>query len=89
MRIDKLLWYLRLAKTRATAQAMVEEGRVRMGGSRVERASTAVRVGAVLTLRLGDGDGSAGIHIVRVLSLPHRRGPSDEARACYENAGAL
>jgi len=38
VRIDKLLWFLRLAKTRGVAQAMAEEGHIRVNGRRVDRA---------------------------------------------------
>ena len=38
MRIDKLLWYLRLAKTRSIAQRLVAEGHIRRNGARVDRA---------------------------------------------------
>ena len=42
MRIDKLLWFLRLAKTRSAAQALVGAGHVRLNGKRVERTAQAV-----------------------------------------------
>ena len=35
MRIDKLLWQLRLTKTRGLAQALVGEGHIRRNGTRV------------------------------------------------------
>ena len=35
LRLDKFLWFARIAKTRSQAQAMAEAGRIRMGG-RVE-----------------------------------------------------
>jgi ribosome-associated heat shock protein Hsp15 len=38
MRIDKLLWFLRLAKTRSVAQAMAEAGHIRVNGRRIDRA---------------------------------------------------
>lgn len=81
MRIDKLLWFLRFVKTRALAQALVGEGRLRVDGRRVERASLSIRPGSVLTLSLG-GD----VRVIRILALPRRRGPAEEARACYEEA---
>lgn len=83
LRIDKLLWYLRLAASRSAAQALAETGHVRLNGRRVERAHTAVRAGDVLTLPWG---GHA--RIVRVAALPRRRGPPAEARALYEEIAA-
>lgn len=78
MRIDKLLYFLRLAKTRGIAQRWADAGHIRLNGRRVERASTPVSCGDVLTLPLG-----AGVAVLRLLSLPVRRGPAVEARACY------
>ena len=37
MRLDKLLWFLRLARTRSRAQAWIGEGHIRRNGQRVER----------------------------------------------------
>lgn len=78
MRIDKLLWYLRLAKTRTLAQAMAEEGHVRLNGRRVERAHQKVSIGDVLTLPL-----PGGVRVIELIALPTRRGPAPEAQGCY------
>ncbi len=85
MRIDKLLWYLRLAKTRGLAQAMAEAGHIRLNGRRIDRAHQKVAVGDVLTLPRGDGVG-----VIALLALPARRGPAPEAQSCYRalDAGA-
>ena len=37
MRIDKFLWFARLARSRKLAQAMAEAGMMRLDGRRVER----------------------------------------------------
>jgi ribosome-associated heat shock protein Hsp15 len=87
MRIDKLLWYLRFAKTRTIAQAMAEEGHIRLNGRRIDRAHQKVAAGDVLTLPLG-----SGARIVELLVLPQRRGPAAEAQGCYrmlDEAGAF
>ena len=78
MRIDKLLWKLRLTKTRSRAQILVAGGHVRRNGIRVLRASQAVASGDTLTLPL-----TAGVLVIEVLELPIRRGPAAEAQACY------
>jgi ribosome-associated heat shock protein Hsp15 len=44
--------------------------------------SEEVRVGSVIAFPLHDR-----VRILRVLELPTRRGPSSEARACYEELG--
>ena len=78
MRVDKLLWYLRLAKTRVLAQAMAEAGHMRINGCRIDRAHQKVTPGDVLTIPAGQG-----IRVISVLTLPTRRGPTAEAQSCY------
>src|SRR5262245_41454916 len=83
MRIDKLLWFLRLAKTRSIAQAMAETGHMRLNGRRVDRAHLKVGVGDVLVIPL-----AAKVRVVEVLALPTRRGPAPEAQSCYRELDA-
>jgi ribosome-associated heat shock protein Hsp15 len=78
MRIDKLLWYLRLAKTRTAAQALAEEGHIRLNGRRVDRAHQKVSAADVLTVPTG-----VKVRVIELLVLPHRRGPASEAQSCY------
>ena len=82
MRLDRFLFFIRLLKTRTQAQALLEEGRTRIDGRRVEKVSETVRIGATITLPL-----RGAVRVIRVVSLPLRRGPSPEARACYEELG--
>ena len=79
MRIDRFLFFVRLVRSRTLAQGVIDEGRVRIDGRRVEKSSEEVRVGSVIALPLRDE-----IRILRVAALPARRGPASEARACYE-----
>ena len=79
MRIDRFLYSIRLIKSRTQAQALLEQGRTRVDGRRVEKPSEPVKVGSVIALPLRDE-----VRVIRVLSLPVRRGPAPEARACYE-----
>jgi ribosome-associated heat shock protein Hsp15 len=87
MRLDKLLWYLRLAKSRALAQQRIETGHIRINGRRIERSAQGVAIGDVITLPLGER-----VQVIEVLALPIRRGPAPEAQACYrvldQSAGA-
>ncbi len=78
IRLDKLLWFLRFARSRSVAQAMVEAGHIRLDGRRITRSSCAVHPGATLVLPVGER-----IEVIRLLSLPLRRGPAPEAQACY------
>ncbi|MEP7222231.1 MAG: S4 domain-containing protein [Novosphingobium sp.] len=87
MRIDKLLWFLRFAKTRGAAQELVEQGHLRLNSRRVERAHTKVACGDVLVLpspgEMGSGEMGSGVQIIEVIALPERRGPASEAHECY------
>ncbi|MET1756930.1 S4 domain-containing protein [Novosphingobium sp. RD2P27] len=78
MRIDKLLWYLRLARSRPAAQAMAEGGHMRLNGRRIDRAHQKVGLGDVLTVPTGNT-----VQVLKLLTLPARRGPAPEARAHY------
>ena len=79
LRIDKWLWHARFCKTRALAQRKTAAGLIRVNGQRIEKASTLIRPGDVLTLPL-----ARSAIALRVLALGVRRGPPAEARALYE-----
>lgn len=70
LRIDKFLWFARIAKTRGIAQTMAERGRMRLGGRVVDRAHTPVRIGDVLSFAQ-----RGAVRVLRVEALPSRRGP--------------
>jgi ribosome-associated heat shock protein Hsp15 len=78
LRLDKFLWFARLAKTRSFAQDVAEAGHMRISGRTVDRAHAPVRVGDVLSFPL-----HGRVRVVRVEALPARRGPAAEARLCY------
>ncbi|MGH6781001.1 MAG: RNA-binding S4 domain-containing protein [Sphingomonadaceae bacterium] len=78
IRIDKFLWFTRLAKTRSLAQAVVTAGRMRITGRIIERAHAHVHVGDVLTFPL-----NGRVRVIRVEAIPERRGPALEAQMCY------
>jgi ribosome-associated heat shock protein Hsp15 len=82
VRIDRFLFFIRLLKSRTLAQDLIETGHVRIDGKRIEKSSEEVRAGSVIALPLHDK-----VRVLRVLSLPQRRGPASEARACYEELG--
>ena len=52
MRLDRFLWFARLARTRSAAQAIAEKGTLRIDGRRIERSAAPVRVGSVLAFPL-------------------------------------
>jgi ribosome-associated heat shock protein Hsp15 len=78
LRLDKFLWFARIVKTRALAQALAEEGRLRLNGRVIDRAHAPVRVGDVLSFAQ-----RGAVRVLKVEALPARRGPPAEARALY------
>lgn len=80
LRLDKFLWFARLAKTRSFAQEVAEAGHMRISGRIVDRAHAPVRVGDVLSFPL-----HGRVRVIRVEALPNRRGPASEARLCYSD----
>lgn len=78
MRIDKLLWFLRFARTRTIARAMAATGHMRVNGRRLERAHQKIGAGDILTIPLGKN-----VRVIELTQLPERRGPASEAQSCY------
>lgn len=78
LRLDKFLWFARIVKTRALAQDMAENGRIRIGGRLVDRAHAPVRPGDVLSFAQ-----RGLVRVLRIEALPARRGPPAEARSLY------
>lgn len=78
LRLDKWLWFARLAKSRSSAQKLCESRRLRIDGRVIDRASALVRAGAVLSFPDDDR-----VVVVRVEGLAERRGPYEEARHLY------
>ena len=79
MRLDRFLWFARIAKRRSWAQELAEGGHLRIDGRRIDRAHAPVRPGNVLAFVAHTG----AVRVIRVEALPLRRGPAAEARACY------
>ena len=83
MRVDVFLHRIRLVKSRSLAQAVIEQGTMRIDGKRVAKPSEPVRPGNVIALPL-----HGRVRVVRVLALPERRGPASEARDAYQEIDA-
>lgn len=84
LRLDKFLWFARIVKTRALAQALAEEGRIRIGGRLIDRAHAAVRVGDVLSFAQ-----RGTVRVLKIEALPARRGSAAEARTLYTEIGEV
>ena len=86
MRLDRLLVFLRFARTRSVARSMIEAGTLRRNRNHVLRVSEIVYVGDVLTFPSGKD-----VRVVEVLSLPQRRTSPALAKSHYrelDRAGA-
>lgn len=78
LRVDKWLWQARFFKTRGRAGEVAVSGRLRINGTRCEKAAQAVRPGDVLTFPQ-----ECSVRVVRVEGLGTRRGPAPEAATLY------
>lgn len=79
-RIDKWLYFTRVAKSRTLAQDWVEAGHVTVNGEKVRRSSADVRVGDKIEVKTRERD------LVLIVKAPgERRGPFEEARYLYED----
>lgn len=79
LRLDKWLWFARLARTRSLAARLCDAGRVSIGGREGIKPHHAVRVGDVVDVELPQQRRRL---IVRALG--ERRGPPAEARLLYD-----
>ena len=79
LRLDKWLWFARLARTRSLAARLCAEGRVSIGGRDGVKPHHAVREGDVIVVELPHQRRRL---IVRALG--ERRGPPAEAKLLYE-----
>lgn len=86
MRLDVFLWRARFFKARTSATEAIEAqgARIERDGQvrRVEKPAIPVEPGDILSFRAPSGP-----KLVRILSLPTRRGPPSEAALCYEAIG--
>ncbi len=78
LRLDKYLWFARIVKTRSAAQAIAEQGRLRINGRVIDRSHAPVGIGDVLSFAV-----HGKVRVLRIEALPARRGPPAEARTLY------
>jgi len=82
MRLDVFLWRAGFFKARTSATEAIEEtgARVERDGQvrRIDKPATPVEPGDILSF-----GAPSGPMLVRILSLPARRGPPSEAALCY------
>jgi ribosome-associated heat shock protein Hsp15 len=81
-RIDKWLWIARVVKSREAAAGLVETGHVRINGQKTLKPGHSVKAGDVLTIVL-----NTRVRVLHIEGLGERRGPAEEARTLYREAG--
>ena len=79
-RIDKWLFFARVAKSRTLAQGWVEAGQVRVNGEKIKRPSADVKVGDRLEITTTERD-----LVLIVKAGGESRRPYEEARLLYED----
>jgi ribosome-associated heat shock protein Hsp15 len=81
-RLDKWLWFARMARTRVMAQQLIADGFVRVDGRRAEQAARQVGPGNVLTIAL-----EQKVVVLEILECAERRGSYPEAQKLYRLIG--
>ena len=79
-RIDKWLFFARIAKSRTLAQSWIEAGHVTVNGEKMRRTSADVRPGDRVEVVV-----ERRTHVLVVLAGGERRGPYEEAKLLYED----
>ncbi|HUI19629.1 MAG TPA: RNA-binding S4 domain-containing protein [Methylocella sp.] len=79
-RLDKWLWFARVAKTRSLAARLVLEGHVRLNARRIETPAKPVGPGDVLTIAL-----ERKVRVLKVLAPGTHRGGFPEASLLFED----
>ena len=83
IRIDRLLVYLRFARTRSAADALIDTRALRCNRKHVLRGSEQARIGDVLTLAVGNR-----VRVIQLVALPDRRGSPAQAASHYREVDA-
>jgi ribosome-associated heat shock protein Hsp15 len=78
LRLDKFLWFARLARTRSAAARLCIEGRIAIAGVPVSKPHQPIRIGDWITIEQGRWR-----RRLRVMALGERRTGATEARRLY------
>jgi ribosome-associated heat shock protein Hsp15 len=79
-RLDKWLWFARVASSRSLAARLVAEGYVRLNARRVETPAKPVQPGDVLTIAL-----ERQVRVLKILAPGTHRGGFPEASLLFED----
>jgi ribosome-associated heat shock protein Hsp15 len=79
-RLDKWLWFARVAKTRTLSAALVSEGKVRINAVRIDKLAHTVRVGDTITIVMRQQ-----MRILKVAGFAQRRGSAEVAARLFHD----
>lgn len=79
-RLDKWLWFARVAKTRTQAASLVTEGKIRVNSEKVAKPGLSVRVGDVITC-----SARKDVRILKIKDLGESRGSAPAALLLFED----
>ena len=82
-RVDKWLWFARVARTRGAAARLVSDGHVRLNGQRIDGPDKGVGPGDVLTIAL-----ERQVRVLRVVATGLRRESFPKAKHLFEDVDA-
>ena len=80
IRLDQLLYYLRIFKTRGIATKAIEKGLCKVNNFLVKKKNKAIDIGDIVNIK-----NEKLIKQIKILKIPLRRGPSKEAIIHYED----
>tara|TARA_Y100000589_G_C26911385_1_gene530454 strand:+ start:141 stop:533 length:393 start_codon:yes stop_codon:yes gene_type:complete len=80
IRLDQLLFYLRIFKTRGIATRVIEKGSCKVNNLLVKKKNKAIDIGDVVEIKNGKV-----FKQIKILSIPLRRGPFKETIIHYKD----
>ena len=80
IRLDQLLYYLRLFKTRGIATIAIEKGSCKVNNFLVKKKNKAINIGDIVDIK-----NQKVTKQIKILKIPLRRGPFKEANIHYED----
>ena len=80
IRLDQLLYYLRLFKTRGIATNAIEKGKCKINNFLVKKKNKVINIGDIVDIK-----NEKVSKQIKILKIPLRRGPFKEANIHYED----
>ena len=80
IRLDQLLYYLRLFKTRGIATNVIEKGACKVNNFLVKKKNKVINIGNIVEIK-----NEKVTKKIKILKIPLRRGPFKEAKIHYED----